>query len=111
MAKQNKTYWKYLTATVGALALFYVAPAAADGAKVYKSVCRACHGTGVIGAPKVGDKAAWAGRISQGMATLEEHAIKGFKGKKGMMPPKGGRKSLSDDDVKAAVAYMVNASK
>ena len=95
----------------GALVLFYVAPVAADGQKVYKSVCKACHGTGVIGAPKLGDKAAWADRVSQGMDTLNDHAIKGYKGKKGMMPPKGGRKTLSDDDVKAAVAHMVAAIK
>ena len=112
MTKQSKTNWKFLTIAMGVLALLYATPSiAANGETVYKSVCRTCHGTGVAGAPKSGDKAAWAGPISKGMDTLNEHAIKGFKGKKGMMPPKGGRSKLSDDEVKAAVAYMVNASK
>ena len=87
------------------------APAAkADGKKVYDANCAACHGAGVAGAPKVGDKAAWAPRIQQGSATLYEHAIKGFQGKAGMMPPKGGS-SASDEEVKAAVDYMADASK
>jgi len=84
------------------------APAAsADaGKKLYDSVCMACHAAGVAGAPKFGDKAAWAERIKQGVATLDEHAIKGLNA----MPPKGGSQA-SDDDVKAAVAYMVAAVK
>jgi cytochrome c5 len=80
------------------------------GKKVFDSACVACHGTGVAGAPKVGDKAAWTARIAEGSATLYEHAIKGFQGKAGVMPPKGGS-SASDADVKAAVDYMVSASK
>lgn len=97
---------------VGALALAVSATAAvaADGKSVYEGTCKMCHGAGVGGAPKVGDKAAWADRVAKGMPTLEDHAIKGFKGK-GLMPPKGGKASLSDDEVKAAVAYMVQNSK
>lgn len=90
------------------------APAAAakvDGKKVYDSACTVCHGAGIAGAPKSGDKAAWAPRIAQGNATLYEHAIKGFQGKGGLMPAKGGNTSLSDADVKAAVDYMVAAAK
>lgn len=93
------------------------APAAAPakvasdaGKKLYDTVCMACHAGGVAGAPKLGDKAAWADRIKQGVATLDEHAIKGFHGKTGVMPPKGGS-SASDDDVKAAVEYMIAAAK
>lgn len=89
------------------------APAAAgkaDGKKIYDAACAACHGAGVAGAPKVGDKAAWAPRIKQGNDTLYSHAIKGFQGKAGMMPAKGGS-SASDDEVKAAVDYMVSSSK
>ena len=59
----------------------------------------------------MGDKAAWAERIAQGMAVLHEHAIKGFTGKTGMMPPKGGRMDLSDAEVMAAVDYMISQSK
>ena len=81
------------------------------GKTVYDTACVVCHQTGVGGAPKIGDKAAWADRIAQGEATLADHAIKGFQGKTGMMPPKGGRADLSDEDVKAAVSYMVEASK
>jgi len=83
----------------------------ADGKKTYESVCIACHGAGIAGAPKFGDKAAWAPRIAQGAATLYTHAIAGFTGKGGMMPAKGGMASLPDADVKAAVDYMVGAAK
>jgi len=86
------------------------APAADAGKKLFETVCTACHTPGVAGAPKFGDKAAWAPRIKQGVATLYDHALKGFQGKAGMMPPKGGS-SAADADVKAAVDYMVSAAK
>jgi cytochrome c5 len=84
------------------------APAAAGGAgeALFKQVCTACHTAGVAGAPKFGDKAAWAPRIQQGIPTLVQNAIKG----KNAMPPRGGS-SASDADIRAAVEYMVNASK
>ena len=82
-----------------------------DGAAIYGQACVACHGAGIAGAPKFGDKAAWAPRIKQGMPLLYEHSIKGFTGKAGMMPPKGGRMDFSDDQVKAAVDHMVAAAK
>ncbi len=90
------------------------APAAAvattvDGADVYKKACATCHATGLAGAPKLGDAADWGPRIAQGEALLLEHAIKGFTGKKGMMPPKGGFMNLSDDEVRAAIEYMTTA--
>ena len=87
------------------------APAAVDGKKVYDSACTACHTAGIAGAPKSGDKAAWAPRIAQGANVLYDHAIKGFQGKAGLMPAKGGNTSLSDADVKAAVDYMVAGAK
>jgi cytochrome c5 len=80
---------------------------AADGKKVYESTCTACHATGVANAPKLGDKAAWAPRIKQGMDTLLQSALKG----KGAMPPKGGNASLSDADVRAAIEFMVSQAK
>lgn len=80
------------------------------GKKLYESTCIACHGMGVAGAPKVGDKAAWEPIIAQGVSVLYDRAIHGFMGKHGMMPPKGGS-TASDADVKAAVDYMVAQSK
>ena len=73
--------------------------------------CNVCHGTGIAGAPKVGDKAAWGPRIAQGPDTLYKHAMDGFTGKSGAMPPKGGNLALKDAEVKAAVDYMVSQAK
>jgi len=101
------------TAAPPASATPAAAPTAAvsdAGQKVFQATCQMCHGSGIAGAPKYGDKAAWAPRIAQGMAVLDEHALKGFTGKSGMMPAKG-TSTASDDDVKAAVAYMVAGSK
>lgn len=87
------------------------AVASADtGKKAYDTACIACHGDGIAGAPKFGDKAAWSARIGQGASVLYDHAIKGFQGKAGYMPPKGGS-TLPDADVKAAVDYMTAAVK
>jgi cytochrome c5 len=84
------------------------APAkAADGKTTFDTVCTACHSTGAAGAPKFGDKAAWAPRIAQGKNALYASVLKG----KGAMPPKGGNTALSDDAVKAAVDYMTAAAK
>ena len=87
------------------------AAAALGGEDVYNQACVACHGAGVAGAPKLADKAAWGPRIAQGADTLHQHAIAGFQGKAGFMPPKGGRTDLSDQSVINAVDYMVAAAK
>ena len=87
------------------------ANAGASGEQTFKATCAVCHVAGVAGAPKVGDKAAWKDRIAQGKDTLYEHALKGFQGKVGFMPAKGGNAALPDADVKAAVDYMVSAAK
>ncbi|HEX6930320.1 MAG TPA: c-type cytochrome, partial [Gammaproteobacteria bacterium] len=87
------------------------AEADVDGKAVYEQTCFACHGTGAAGAPKFGDATAWADRIAKGMETLHRHAIEGFTGETGIMPPKGGRTDLSDAQVKAAVDYMISHSK
>lgn len=78
-----------------------------DGTEVFEGACKACHGTGLAGAPKAGDHAAWAPRIAKGKAMLYDHALKGFNGQAGVMPPKGGRTDLSDDLIKQAVDHMV----
>lgn len=82
-----------------------------SGEEVYNTACSACHAAGIAGAPKFGDAAAWAPRIGQGMDTMVGHAINGFQGKAGYMPPKGGRTDLSDEAVRSAVEYMVDNSK
>ncbi|MDP3843709.1 MAG: c-type cytochrome [Oxalobacteraceae bacterium] len=74
------------------------------GEQIYTSTCLACHGAGVLGAPKFGDKAVWGSRIAQGIDTLHTNSINGIR----MMPPKGGNATLKDEDVKAAVDYMVS---
>lgn len=80
-----------------------------NGEQVYETACKACHGGALPQAPRAGDKAAWAPRVSQGKATLYEHAIKGFTGKSGVaMPAKGGRPDISDDLVKEAVDHMLS---
>lgn len=81
-----------------------------NGTEVFEQTCNACHGAGIAGAPKAGDKAVWAPRIAEGKATLYEHAIKGFQSNGAVMPPKGGRPDLSDDLIKQAVDHMVQIS-
>jgi len=81
-----------------------------DGQKVYQASCIACHGAGIAGAPKVGNAAAWTSRIEAGADSLYANAINGFQGSSGVMPGKGGNAALSDDEVKAAVDYMVSQS-
>jgi cytochrome c oxidase subunit 2 len=83
------------------------AAAPTDGKTVYDTTCNVCHGAGVAGAPKLGDKAAWAARLKQGKDTLYASSVKG----KGAMPPKGGNAALSDEAVKAAVDHMIAAAK
>lgn len=79
----------------------------ADGKKVYDATCTACHGAGVAGAPKAGDKTAWAPRLKTGANALYASALKG----KGAMPAKGGNAALADADVKAAVDYLMGLAK
>lgn len=87
------------------------AAAAGPGEARYAKTCFACHDQGVGGAPKKGDKAAWAPRIAQGDAVLIKHAFEGFQGKAGYMPPRGACADCSDEELKAAVAYLVSQAK
>lgn len=79
-----------------------------SGEQVFTQVCKTCHETGLAGAPKAGDKAAWGPRIAEGEKSLVQHAIGGFQGKTGVMPPKGGSSDLTDDEVHRAVVYLAN---
>ncbi len=78
-----------------------------SGEAIYNSICKACHEAGVAGAPKTGDKAAWAPRLATGAANLLKTATNG----KGAMPARGGAPDLSDDELKAAVTYLTGKVK
>ncbi len=82
------------------------------GQHIYENLCVNCHGISALAAmiPQMGDASAWAPRISKGVDVLYEHALNGFTGELGMMPARGGNPALSDDEVKAAVDYMVSQS-
>lgn len=86
------------------------APAAAgprSGEQVVQQVCSGCHGAGVMGAPKIGNKADWGPRIGQGLDTLLKHALSGYK----QMPPKGTCSTCSDDEIKGAIKFMTDKSR
>lgn len=87
-----------------------VPPELREGKRVFDKTCGLCHGAGYAGAPRPGDKANWGWRIAQGNAVLYQHALTGFSGAAGYMPPRGGA-ALSDDEVKAGVDYMVALSR
>jgi cytochrome c5 len=87
-----------------------VAAIPTDGKAAYETACAACHGAGIAGAPKVGDKGAWGPRVAQGKDTLYKHAIEGFTGKSGVMPAKGARTDWPDDVIKQAVDHMLAAT-
>jgi cytochrome c5 len=89
---------------VAAPAVADTAAAGADGEAIYGKACIACHASGAAGAPKLGDKAAWEPRIALGMDALLQTAISG----KGAMPPRGTCGACSDDDLKAAIEYMLS---
>lgn len=84
------------------------AAATHDGQAIYNRSCSICHATGTAGAPKPGDKADWDPRLAQGVDVLYKHALEGFSGSKGVMPPRGGAGNLSDEEVKATVDFMLS---
>jgi len=81
-------------------------PVIRSGKEIVETTCNSCHGTGVLGAPKIGDAADWSTRFGQGMDTVMANAING----KGSMPARGGDGSLSDEDLKKAVVYILKES-
>jgi len=101
-----------------ALAIVETTPAAAPvaaapktGMDLFTQTCNACHGQGIAGAPKAGDAAAWGPRIAQGKPMLYKHALEGFQGKTGVMPPKGGRPDVPDDLVRQAVDHLIEIAR
>ncbi|MEI7934556.1 MAG: c-type cytochrome [Chlorobiaceae bacterium] len=80
----------------------------AAGKTLYESNCASCHDSGSSGAPKLGNKAAWSGRMAEGKNIMIKKAIEGIDGKIGMMPPRGGNTSLTDEDVKTVILYMTS---
>ncbi|MEN9849541.1 MAG: hypothetical protein RL368_2281 [Pseudomonadota bacterium] len=92
---------------VGSAPVAAVAAAPKSGKEVFNGVCTACHTAGIMKAPKLGDKADWAARIAKGEEALVQSAIKGINA----MPPKGGNPTLSDDEIKATVQYMLSEVK
>jgi cytochrome c5 len=81
-------------------------PAERSGKQVYDQVCSHCHGSGVNGAPKIGDRKAWGPRSEQGLNSLTQHAIEGIRN----MPPHGGNFKLTDIEIERGITYMVNRS-
>ena len=94
------------TIAYGWLAIAATPLYAATGEEVFNKTCKMCHGSGMMNAPKAGDVEAWKPRLAKGHEALYESAINGFRDK-GVMPPKGGNSKLTDDEVKAAVDYML----
>jgi len=112
------TMSRFVSAAFCALFVFSMNSAAANaaynaaaGKTTYDASCVTCHKTGMMGAPKTGDKTAWAPRIAKGEKVLVNNSIKGFTGKTGTMMAKGGNLKLTDAQVGDAVAYMVQQSK
>ena len=81
---------------------------AANGALVYEQNCMACHGEGIAGAPRVGETDAWKERLSKGIDAMVKIVIEGVQGYSGAMPPRGGNPDLSDEQIRAAVQYMLD---
>lgn len=100
-----------ITASMALMAALSTTNAEDAGEKTYKVACFTCHDTGMAGAPKFGDKAAWKDRIAKGNDALYEHAIEGFISPTGFKLALGGPVDLNDADIKAAVDYMVSSVK
>ena len=94
------------TAPASAEATETAAAGPRSGEQVYKASCLACHSTGVAGAPKVGDQASWASRAAKGLDGMTAAAISGIKA----MPPKGTCMDCTDEELKAAIVYMLSQS-
>jgi len=96
----------YLTAWESKSAPSVTGSTGGVGAQIFDKTCFACHANGIGGAPKVGDKSAWSARLVQDKAILYKHALEGFQGKSGFMPPKGGCMDCTEEQIKAAVEFL-----
>ncbi|NND81474.1 MAG: cytochrome c5 family protein [Gammaproteobacteria bacterium] len=105
LAERLAPVGQFAANTVAAAAPVAAAPKSAD--EVYNTSCAACHASGVAGAPMIGDADAWSARMGKGSDALYANAVNGYVGEAGVMPAKGGNVALSDDEVKAAVDYML----
>jgi len=79
----------------------------AEGEAVYRRVCAPCHDTGISGAPRLGEEKTWSVRAADNIESLVKRSIEGYQGNQGVMPPRGGDRYLSDEQVEAAVRYML----
>jgi cytochrome c5 len=111
VAGQDNSALAIKPSTAAAQTAGAAAAAPKTGTEVYDQACVACHGQGIAGAPKAGDAAAWGPRLAKGKEVLYQHAIEGYQGSAGVMPPKGGRVDLSDDLVRAAVDHILEMSR
>ncbi len=100
-----------LTLSMASLPFTATAADLDQGKSVYVSTCAMCHNSGIAGAPSIDNKAAWKDRIAKGEDVLIRNSIDGFRGSSGFMPPKGGKSSLSEDEVANAVHYMLSLVK
>ena len=82
-----------------------------SGEETFQQVCSACHGAGIAGAPKAGDKGAWGPRIAKGKTVLYDHAVHGFTGTAGTMPAKGNRLDIPDAIIEQGVDHMMDMAK
>ncbi len=102
-----KTFKTHISvALISLLSMISAISFADNGGEIYKTFCAVCHKSGLNAAPKMGKKAFWVKRVAQGKEVVYKNSIEGLRG----MPPKGGIASLTDEDVKAAVDYMVGRS-
>jgi cytochrome c5 len=106
---------RLITFTCVVVFVLVMAPAvfadAAKGQGVYMNFCASCHASGIAGAPKVGDKSAWAEHSAKGTEAMIQNAINGYQGSAGFMPARGGNSALTDEEVSSAVLYMLEQSK
>lgn len=81
---------------------------ASPGQTIWQANCAVCHQQGLGGAPVIGNQIQWKKRVEQGLPTLISHALNGYSGETGEMPPRGGNAQLTDQEVELAVTYMVS---